>query len=340
MTSFCRWIMPASKTALITGICGQDGAYLAKFLLEKGYQVYGLTKPRTSRANLDKLGVKGATIIEGDITDASCVDMALKVSRPDEIYNLAAQSHVGYSFKCPQATCAVNYTGYLNVLLGARRIAPHARIYQAGTSEMFGYAAGNFANENTPLQPMSPYAISKVAAHWAGVNARHEADQFVANGILFNHESPLREPGFVTRKITLAVSNIAKCGDRVLRLGNIDSVRDWGFAGDYVEVMWLMLQHDKPDDFVVATGEKHTVRQFVTAAFKAAGMDIAYTSESAYEKGWVDGKIVLEIDPQFYRPNDLTYLCGDARKAREVLGWQPKVGFQELVSMMVRSDMQ
>lgn len=328
------------KSALITGIAGQDGCYLAKFLLEKGYLVYGLTKQRTPLDNLRKLGIaQGVTVLEGDITDTSCVAMALKVSRPDEVYNLAAQSHVGYSFKAPQLTCSVNYMGYLNVLYEARRIVPHARIYQAGTSEMFGYAAGNIANENTPFQPKSPYAISKVAAHWAGVNARHEADQFVANGILFNHESPLRHPDFVTRKITRAVAE-----NKLLRLGNLDSVRDWGFAGDYVEAMWLMLQHDKPDDFVIATGQKRTVRDFFYAANLAVTQDTLRQpisrGDGVNEKHYINGSIVMEIDPQFYRPNDLTYLCGDASKARDVLGWRPKVGFEQLVEMMVRSDMQ
>lgn len=335
------------KSALITGIAGQSGSYLAKLLLSKGYNVYGFNKQRTPLDNLAKLGIsKGdVSIIEGDITDQSSVSMALKVSRPDEIYNLAAQSHVGYSFKTPQMTCAVNYMGYLNVLLEARKIVPHARVYQAGTSEMFGYSAGKIANENTPFQPMSPYAISKVAAHWAGVNARYEADQFVANGILFNHESPLRHPDFVTRKISMAVARIARGDDHVLRLGNLDSVRDWGFAGDYVDAMWRMLQHDKPDDFVVATGEKRTVRDFLRAAWQAAGYEISFDGEGKEEKAFIDsrsgmdGKPVMEVSPEFYRPNDLTYLCGDSSKARNVLGWEPKVGFEQLVSMMVSEDM-
>ena len=300
------------KTALITGIAGQDGCYLAKLLLSKNYNVYGLSKQRTPLDNLRKLGIKdGVTIIEGDVTDVSSVNMALKVSRPDEIYSLAAQSHVGYSFKTPQQTCAVNFTGYLNVLYGARSIVPHARIYQASTSEMFGYAAGNIANESTPFQPMSPYAIAKTAAHWAGVNARNEAEQFVANGILFNHESPLRGPDFVTRKITLAKAR----GEKV-KLGNVEARRDWGFAGDYVEGMWMMLQHDKPDDFVLATGVSHSVKDFC----EAAGVEYEITSDNI-------------------RPNDLNFLCGDARKAREVLGWKPKVGFKQLVEMMVEADL-
>lgn len=321
------------KSALITGIAGQDGAYLSKLLIEKGYAVYGLNKQRTPLDNLDKLGVRGAVnVIDGDITDMSCVNMAIKVSHPDEIYNLAAQSHVGYSFQTPQMTCSVNYLGYLNVLLSARSIVPHAKIYQAGTSEMFGYSANIIQNEETPLQPKSPYAISKVAAHWAGVNARYEAGQFVSNGILFNHESPLRHKDFVTKKITNAVNS-----GEILRLGNIDSKRDWGYAGDYVEAMWMMLQHDKPDDFVVATGQTSTVRDFVRMSYKSKGMDIEFNGIGIDEGGYIDGKMVMEIDPKFYRPNDLGYLCGDASKAKTVLGWTPKVKLAQLVEMMVHA---
>lgn len=324
------------KTALITGIGGQDGPYLARLLLSKGYAVYGLNKNRGSLENLDKLGIRqNVSIWEGDITDPSCVNLVLKAYRPDEIYNLAAQSHVGHSFVAPQLTCSVNYMGYLNVLLGARAIVPNARIYQAGTSEMFGYAASILQNEETPLQPKSPYAVAKVAAHWSGVNARYESDQFVANGILFNHESPLRHPGFVTKKITNKVKRIIEGDGEPLRLGNIDSKRDWGYAPDYVEAMWLMLQHERPDDFVIATGKAHTVREFVSETFKQYGKTIEYFGTGQSETGWVDGKRVMEIDPQFYRPNELGYLCGDSTKAREVLGWQPKVSFEQLVEIMV-----
>lgn len=318
------------KTALITGISGQDGPYLAKLLIEKGYNVYGLNKQRTPLDNLQKLGVTGVGIIEGDLTDASSVAMAIKVSKPDEIYNLAAQSHVGYSFKTPQLTCSINYMGFLNILLEARRHAPQAKIYQAGTSEMFGYAADLLQNEETPFQPKSPYAISKTAAHWAGVNARHECSQFVSNGILFNHESPLRHADFVTKKITNAVV----AGD-LLKLGNIDAKRDWGYAGDYVEAMWRILQHDKPDDFVIATGESHTVREFITAAFGVLGKQIRYTGEGIDEKGYVGDELVMEIDPQFYRPNELHALRGDYSKAATVLGWHPTVKFGQLVELMV-----
>lgn len=321
------------KSALITGICGQDGAFLAKFLISKGYAVYGFTKQRTPLDNLQILGLQGqVVIIEGDITDASSVAMAIKVSKPDEIYNLAAQSHVGYSFQTPQLTCSVNYLGYLNILLEARRHAPYAKIYQAGTSEMFGYAAKLLQNEETPFEPKSPYAISKVASHWAGVCARHEATQFVSNGILFNHESRLRHPDFVTKKIAIGAWGLINGGVEPIRLGNIDSQRDWGFAGDFVEGMWMMLQHDKPDDFVLATGEARTVREFVSETFKLYGKEVRFTGAGLEEKGFIDNKLVMEIDPRYYRPNDLNFLRGDYSKAASVLGWRPKMGFQELVA--------
>jgi GDPmannose 4,6-dehydratase len=331
------------KSALITGVAGQDGSYLAKFLLDKGYNVYGLTKQRTSMENHKYLDILGkVTIIEGDITDESAVSMAIKVSNPDEIYNLAAQSHVGYSFKCPKMTCEVNYTGFLNVLLAARQIVPNARIYQAGTSEMFGYASASITGEYVPFQPKSPYAVAKVASHWAGVNARHEADQFVSNGILFNHESPLRHPDFVTKKITNGVNRLItgilggnKRDMSPIKLGNIDSKRDWGYAGDYVEAMWMMLQHDKPDDFIVATGEVHSVREFLQEAFKVYKLEIRFEGSGAEEKGYVGDTLVMEVDSNFYRPNDLNYLRGDFSKINSVLGWKPKVGFRELVNMMV-----
>lgn len=324
------------KRAFITGVAGQCGTYLSKLLLDKGYSVFGFNKQRTSLENHKKLGIDGkVTIIDGDITDASSVSMAIKVSQPDEIYNLAAMSHVGNSFKIPHETCAVNYTGFLNVLYTAREIAPNARIYQASTSEMFGYAAQRTQNEGTPFQPKSPYAIAKTAAFWAGVNARHEANQFVSNGLLFNNESPLRHPDFVTKKITNKVWEIINGSPDPLRLGNIDSQRDWGFAGDYVDAMWRMLQHDRPDDFVIATGEVHSVREFVVETFKVYGKEIRFAGSGASEQGYVGNKLVLEIDPKFYRPNELGYLRGDATKAKEVLSWEPTVKFNDLVKLMV-----
>ena len=323
------------KTALITGIAGQDGSYLADLLLEKGYKVVGLTKPRSDLSNIEHIKNK-IYLKYGDITDSYFVNCAVFDTRPDEIYNLAAQSHVGESFKTPIVTTSVNYTGYLNVLLAARRYVPKARIYQAGTSEMFGYAATEgYQNEITPLMPKSPYAIAKVAAHWAGVNARYEANQFVSNGILFNHESPRRHESFVTKKITNAVNRIKKGSGEILRLGNIDSQRDWGHAQDYVLGMWLMLQHDKPDDFVLATGETHTVREFVFNAFKAAGLPIVFKGSGLSECGYIRDRLVMTIDPEFYRPNELAYIKGDASKAKSVLGWKPEISFNKLVYMMV-----
>ena len=331
------------KTAFITGVAGQDGSYLAKLLLDRGYKVYGIMKQRTSKYGLDFLGISGNKnlhLIEGDITDPSSVNNAIFESGPDEIYNLAAQSNVGYSFKAPQLTCSVNFMGYLNVLLGARRYAPNARIYQAGTSEMFGYAANGQEKqkESTPFQPKSPYGISKVAAHWAGVNARYEADQFVANGILFNHESPLREIGFVTRKIVDAAVGQSTGDDEILKLGNIDSRRDWGHASDYVAAMWMMLQHDKPDDFVIATGKEMSIRDFVKCAYNAIGKDITFSGEGLEEVGIVNKKLVMKVDKEFFRPNDLNRLCGDSAKAHAILGWSPEISFSELVNDMIFAE--
>ena len=324
------------RSALITGVAGQCGSYLSKLLLDKGYNVYGINKQRTSLDNHRKLGIEGrVTVIDGDITDPSSVALALMVSKPDEIYSLAAQSHVGYSFKAPQLTCSTNFLGHLNVIMESRRRAPRARIYHASTSEMFGYAANLLQNEDTPFQPMSPYAVSKVAAHWCGVNSRYEANQFVSNGILFNNESPLRHPDFVTRKITLAVNRINMGEQYVLKMGNIDARRDWGYAGDYVVAMHLILQHDKPDDFVIATGETHSVREFIVEAFKVCGKEIRFEGEGVDEKGYIGSRLVMEIDPQFYRPNELNFLRGDYSKAAAVLGWKPTVKFSELVRMMV-----
>jgi GDPmannose 4,6-dehydratase len=319
------------KTAIITGVCGQDGAYLSQLLISKGYRVVGWARRNASLDGLHKLGVM-PEIVNIDICDPFHVDAEIERVRPDEIYNLAAQSHVGMSFKNPMQTCSVNYGGYLNVLLAARKHVPDARIYQAGTSEMFGYAAGEgMVSEKHPFMPMSPYAISKVAAYWAGVNARFEADQFVSNGILFNHESPLRGKDFVTRKIADFVKNPVG----VLELGNLNSVRDWGHARDYVQSMWLMLQHDRPDDFVVATGETMTVRNFVIKTFAATGKVITFLGRGLDEIGYVEMKPIVRVSKEFYRPNDLAFLKGDASKARQVLGWKPECSIEQLIEEMV-----
>ena len=330
------------KTAIVTGVCGQDGAYLSRKLLNEGYRVIGWARRNASRDGLRYLGIADKVIVRDvDICDPFHVESEIEHYRPDEIYNLAAQSHVGMSFKNPMVTCQVNYGGYLNVLLAARSLAPRCKIYQAGTSEMFGYAAGEkMANESTPFMPMSPYAISKVAAHWAGINARYEADQFVSNGILFNHESPLRGADFVTRKITKFVAQYAKTGCGVLHLGNLSSMRDWGHSADYADAMHRILQHESPQDFVVATGNTVTVRKFVEAAFDAAGITIDFDGSGLKEVGCVKGNVVVRVSEEFYRPNDLLYLRGDAMKIRKMLGWEPSYSLKQLVDEMVKADME
>lgn len=325
--------------ALITGVCGQDGAFLSKHLLDLGYTVYGVARKNAKLDNLAYVcGERLPIIIRADITDPFHMADIIRTYRPDELYNLAAQSHVGMSFSNPMTTCAVNYGGFLNILLAARTHAPSARIYQAGTSEQFGYGAKGLCNEDTPMQPKSPYAISKTAAYWAGVNARHEANQFVANGLCFNHESPIRGEDFVTRKITMGVAKWLKHGTQ-LGLGNIDSIRDWHHAKDAVRAMHLMLQQDKPDDFVIASGTSYSVREFIINAFDVVDKQIKFEGDGIAECGIVDGKIAVIISPEFYRPNDLTYLAGDATKAREVLGWFPTASVGQIVEEMVMADM-
>lgn len=306
------------RKALITGVSGQDGAYLCKFLKDKGYLVIGISRKKDSEDNFAYLGSKPHIMYYGDVSETDFINHVIGKERPDEIYNLAAQSHVGVSFKSPLTTMQVNYGGLVNIINAVKLFATNSKIYQAGTSEMFGYASveGEKQNEETPFKPMSPYAISKVAAHMAGINARREG-VWVSNGILFNHESPIRGEDFVTRKITLSVAK-----GKTPTLGDLTSKRDWGFAGDYVEGMWLMLQHDKPDDFVLATGEMNSVSDFLSLACNYA--DVKYS---------------VDVSIDNYRPNDLRTLCGDASKAKQVLGWKPKTGFRDLVKLMVTEDM-
>ncbi|MDP9200451.1 MAG: GDP-mannose 4,6-dehydratase [Gemmatimonadota bacterium] len=322
------------KRALMTGITGQDGSYLAELLLNKGYQVHGVIR-RASTFNTDRIDhlyedphESGARLFlhYGDLTDGTGLRRIVEKVRPNEIYNLAAQSHVRVSFDEPEYTADVVGVGTLRLLECLRDYVEHndrtVRFYQAGSSEMFG-AAPAPQNELTPFHPRSPYAASKVAAHWYSINYREAYGLFISNGILFNHESPRRGETFVTRKITRAVGRIRYGLQDKLYLGNLDAKRDWGFAGDYAEAMWLMLQHSEPDDFVIATGEAHTVLEFVESAFGYAGLD------------W---KKYVETDPRYLRPTEADHLEGDASKARRVLGWQPKVGFDSLVRMMVDSD--
>jgi GDPmannose 4,6-dehydratase len=318
------------KRALITGITGQDGSYLTELLLAKGYEVYGVIR-RSSSFNTERLDPVyqdphsanyKLRLIYGDLDDASSVNQILRTARPEEIYNLGAQSHVRVSFDIPEYTAQTVAMGTLRLLEGLRELGSSCRFYQASSSEMFGSAPPP-QNELTPLQPRSPYACAKVFAHQLCQNYRDAYGLFICCGILFNHESPRRGVPFVTRKITRAAARIKHGLDKKLYLGNLDARRDWGFAGDYVQAMWLMLQQDRPDDYVVATGESHSVREVLEIAFQELGLD------------W---KAHVEIDPRYYRPTEVDHLLGDARKAREKLGWTFKVGFKELIQMMVRSD--
>jgi GDPmannose 4,6-dehydratase len=324
------------KRALVTGITGQDGSYLAELLLAKGYEVHGVIR-RASSFNTDRLDHlyqdphepdRHLVLHYGDLADGTVLRRVLERARPDEVYNLGAQSHVKVSFEEPEYTADITALGTLRLLDSIRdhqdRGGRQVRVYQAGSSEMFG-ASPPPQDENTPFYPRSPYAVSKVAAHWYGVNYREAYGLFLCNGILFNHESPRRGETFVTRKVTRAVGRIAGGLQSELYLGNLDARRDWGFAGDYVEAMWLMLQQEQPDDFVVATGTAHSVRELVETAFTRAGLD------------W---EACVRIDPRYYRPTEVDFLQGDPSKAKRVLGWQPRVDFDGLVAMMVDRDLE
>jgi GDPmannose 4,6-dehydratase len=330
------------KTALITGVTGQDGSYLAEFLVNKGYKVYGLIR-RVSTEPLLRIGElvfsKKIKLLTGNLRDLSTVRLALEESRPDEIYNLAAQSDVGISFQAPDETTDINYYGVGRIVNEAMRLDPKIRIYQASTSEMFGRTKPPH-NERSPFQPVSPYAEAKLKAHEDFVvGYRKKHGLFICSGILFNHESPRRGKHFVTRKITHSLSKIKYGLQDVLTLGNLDAKRDWGYAGDYVEAMWLMLQQNKPDDYVIATGQSHSVREFVDAAAKALSMTIAWKGGGLNEVG-VDGngKTIIRVSKNNYRPNEVHYLKGDSSRARKKLGWKPKVSFGGLVKLMVEAD--
>ncbi|PIR76629.1 MAG: GDP-mannose 4,6-dehydratase [Candidatus Magasanikbacteria bacterium CG10_big_fil_rev_8_21_14_0_10_42_10] len=336
------------KKALITGITGQDGSYLAEFLLEKGYEVHGIIR-RSSSFNTERIDhlyqdphEKNVRLIlhYGDLSDGSNVSRIIERIHPNEIYNLGAQSHVQVSFEQPEYTGNVDGLGTLRLLDAIKDSEIKTKFYQAGSSEMFGKVRETPQTETTPFYPRSPYAAAKVYAHWLTVNYRESYDLFACNGILFNHESPRRGGTFVTKKITHALANIVLGKQEKLYLGNLDAMRDWGYAKDYVEAMWLMLQQDTPDDYVIATGETHSVREFLEYAGKKVGIDIEWKGKGLHEKG-IDknsGKTIIEIDEKYFRPAEVDKLIGNATKAKEVLGWKPTVGFHELIDMMLRAE--
>ena len=340
------------KKALITGITGQDGAYLAEFLLQKGYQVHGV-KRRSSLFNTDRIDHLYQDLHEenvnfflhyGDLTDSTNMIRIVQEVQPDEIYNLAAQSHVQVSFETPEYTANSDALGTLRVLEAIRilGLAEKTRFYQASTSELYGKVQEIPQTEKTPFYPRSPYAAAKLYSYWITVNYREAYNLFACNGILFNHESPLRGETFVTRKITRAIARIKLALQDKIYLGNLNAKRDWGFAGDYVEAMWLMLQQDEADDFVIATGETRSVREFVELAFAEVGTEIKWQGEGVKEKG-IDkatGKVLVEVDPRYFRPTEVEILLGDPTKAREKLGWVPRTSFAGLVKMMVEADLE
>ena len=346
-----------AKTALITGITGQDGSYLAEFLLEKGYEVHGILR-RTSSFNTGRIehlyfeewvrDMKQQRLINlhyGDMTDSSSLLRIIQIVQPDEIYNLAAQSHVKVSFDVPEYTAETDAVGTLRLLEAVRILGmeKRVRIYQASTSELFGLVQEVPQKETTPFYPRSPYGVAKQYGFWITKNYRESYGMFCVNGILFNHESERRGETFVTRKITLAAARIARGYQERLYLGNLDALRDWGYAKDYVECMWLMLQHPTPEDFVIATGEMHSVREFVTKAFAEAGINIRWEGKDIDEKG-IDvatGKALVEVDPKYFRPAEVEQLLGDPTKAKTLLGWNPtKTSFDELIKKMVRYDLE
>ena len=337
-----------TKKALVTGITGQDGSYLAELLLRKGYQVWGIIR-RSSSFNTGRIDHiyqdphtpdRRLHLVYGDLNDASSINTILKTVRPDEVYNLGAQSHVRVSFDIPEYTAEVTGIGATRLIEAMRELGIEARFYQASSSELFGMALEIPQRETTPFYPRSPYAAAKAYAFYITRNYREAYGMYAVNGILFNHESPRRGETFVTRKITRAAGRIKHGLQERLYLGNLDAGRDWGFAGDYVEAMWLMLQAAEPDDYVIATGESHTVREFCELAFSHAGMPLTWNGTGVSEKGFgPDGRVHVEIDPYYFRPTEVDLLLGDAHRAQEKLGWKPRVTFQELVRLMVDSDL-
>jgi GDPmannose 4,6-dehydratase len=342
--------MADRKVALITGITGQDGSYLAEFLLEKGYEVHGI-KRRASMFNTTRIDhlyqdprTPGCRLFlhYGDMTDSSSLTRIIKDVRPHEIYNLAAQSHVAVSFEEPEYTANSDGLGALRILEALRNLGMcrTTRFYQASTSELYGMVRETPQSESTPFYPRSPYAVAKLYAYWITVNYREGYGMYACNGILFNHESPVRGETFVTRKITRALARIKLGLQECLYLGNLEAKRDWGHAKDYVEMQWMMLQQDVPEDFVIATGIQHSVRDFVIAAARRIGIDIRWQGTGLDEKGYDDdGRCIVSVDPQYFRPSEVESLLGDPRKAKEKLGWSPRISFEELVSEMMQEDL-
>ena len=338
------------KKALITGVTGQDGSYLAEFLLDKGYEVHGI-KRRTSLFNTDRIDHlyqdpheqdRRFILHHGDMTDSSSLIRITQQVQPDEIYNLAAQSHVAVSFEEPEYTANSDALGALRVLEAIRILGleKKTRYYQASTSELYGLVQETPQTESTPFYPRSPYAVAKLYAHWITINYREAYGIYACSGILFNHESPVRGETFVTRKITRALARIKLGLQDCLYLGNLDARRDWGHARDYVEMQWLMLQQEAPEDFVIATGVQYSVRDFVNAAAQELDMKIEWQGEGVDETGSWDGKVIVRVDPRYFRPTEVETLLGDASRARDKLGWQPKITFEEMVAEMVREDLQ
>ncbi len=344
-----------NKVALITGVTGQDGSFLAEFLIEKGYEVHGIIR-RSSSFNTERIEHlyfeewvrdmkrgRALNLHYGDMTDSSSLIRIIQQTQPDEIYNLAAQSHVKVSFDVPEYTAETDATGTLRLLEAVRILGleKKTKIYQASTSELFGLVQEIPQRETTPFYPRSPYGVAKLYGFWITKNYRESYGMFAVNGILFNHESERRGETFVTRKITLAAARIAAGEQDKLYLGNLSALRDWGYARDYVECMWLMLQHDTPEDFVIATGEQHSVREFTERAFHEVGIDLRWEGEGVEERG-IDiatGRVLVEVDPKYFRPAEVETLLGDPTKAKELLGWNPsKTSFEELVHIMVRHD--
>ena len=325
--------------ALITGITGQDGSYLAELLLSKGYEVHGIIR-RASTLNTGRIDhiLDKIQLHYGDLSDASLIDKLINTLQPDEVYNLGAQSHVQVSFEIPLYTSDVVGLGTLRLLEAIKNFSPQTKFYQASSSEMFGKNTDIPQSETTIFHPASPYGCAKLYAYWITRNYRESYHLFTCNGILFNHESPRRGEHFVTRKITKFIGRFLKGEEKKLYLGNMNAKRDWGFSGDYVEAMWLMLQ-GSPDDYVISTGETHSVREFIEEAFKVIGKEIVWKGEGLDEKGYINGECVVEISEKYFRKNEVDILLGNSNKAKKLLGWNPKTSFKELVKLMVNSDL-